>query len=109
MNQHELITGYKRIIHEIYTTKPYYKRIRRLLLNYKPHNAKPFRISFTNINAFLKSIFIIGVLKKGRIDYWKFLIWTLFKKPGAIVDAIEYTIYGYHYRTVFGLGNKVKS
>jgi radical SAM superfamily enzyme YgiQ (UPF0313 family) len=109
MNKHELITGYKRIIHEIYTTKPYYKRIRRLLLNYKPHNTKPVRISITNITAFLKSIFIIGVFNKGRIDYWKFLVWTLFKKPGSIVDAIEYTIYGYHYRTVFGLGNKIKA
>ena len=39
MNPHELIAGYKRIIQEIYTTKPYYKRLRRLLLNYRPYNA----------------------------------------------------------------------
>ena len=30
-----LLEGYKKIIRNIYTTKPYYKRIRQLLLNYK--------------------------------------------------------------------------
>jgi len=109
MNYHELIAGYKRIIRDIYTTKPYYKRIRRLLLNYKPHNTKPVRINFTTLKACLKSIFIIGVINKGRSDYWKLMIWTLFMRPALIGDAIEYTIYGYHYRTVYGLGNKNKA
>ena len=35
MNTQELVNGNKKIIHDIYTTKPYYKRIRQLLLNYK--------------------------------------------------------------------------
>jgi radical SAM superfamily enzyme YgiQ (UPF0313 family) len=109
MNYHELITGYKRIIRDIYTSKPYYKRTRRLLLTYKPHKTKSVSISFTDINAFLKSIFVIGLLNKGRIEYWKFLLWTLFRRPSLMSDAIEYTIYGYHYRTVFGLGNKIKA
>jgi radical SAM superfamily enzyme YgiQ (UPF0313 family) len=106
MNSHELIAGYKRIIQEIYTTKPYYKRIRRLLLNYIPHSARPVRINLATLKAFMKSIFIIGVFNKGRSDYWKFLLWTLFRRPGLMADAIEYTIYGYHYRTVYGLRNK---
>ena len=63
MNPHELLEGYKRIIHEIYTTKPYYKRLRRLLLNYRPYNVRPARINFATLRAFLKSIFIIGVIK----------------------------------------------
>lgn len=108
MNHKDLIAGYKRIIRDIYTTKPYYKRIRKLLLNYKPHKTKSVRISFTDINAFLKSIFVIGLLNKGRSEYWKFLLWTLFRRPALISDAIEYTIYGYHYRTVFGLGKNAK-
>ncbi len=109
MNSHDLITGYKRIIRDIYTSKPYYKRIRKLLINYKPHKTKSVRISFTDINAFLKSIFVIGLLNKGRSEYWKFLLWTLFRRPALMSDAIEYTIYGYHYRTVFGLGNRHKA
>ncbi|MFH1160029.1 MAG: B12-binding domain-containing radical SAM protein [bacterium] len=103
MNYHELVNGYKKIIHDIYTTKPYYKRIRRLLLNYKPCYNKPAKINFVVLRAFLKSIFIIGVLNKGRSDYWKLLIWTLFRRPALVVDAITFSIYGYHFRKVFGL------
>lgn len=106
MNYQELISGYKKIIRDIYTTKPYYKRIRRLLLNYKPHYTKPVTINFATLKALIKSIFIIGVINNGRSNYWKLIIWTLFRRPGLMVDAITYTIYGYHYRTVYGLRNK---
>ena len=106
MNYNELISGYKKIIRDIYTTKPYYKRIRRLLLNYRPHRTQPVRIDFASLKAFLKSTVIIGVMNKGRSEYWKLLIWTLFRRPALIADALEYTIYGYHFRTVYGLRNK---
>jgi hypothetical protein len=42
-------------------------------------------------------------LNKGRRNYWKFLIWTLFMRPALVVDAITFSIYGYHYRKVFGI------
>jgi radical SAM superfamily enzyme YgiQ (UPF0313 family) len=103
MNSRELVSGYKKIIHDIYTPKPYYKRIRRLLLNYKPSNHKPAKIDFVVLSAFFKSIFIIGIVNKGRSDYWKLLIWTLFRRPALVVDAITFSIYGYHFRKVYGL------
>jgi len=106
MNYQELMDGYKKIIHDIYTTKPYYQRIRRLLLNYRPKSKQPARINFNLFKALLKTIFIIGVVNKGRSDYWKLMIWTLFRRPGLMVDAIEYSIYGHHYRTIYGLRNK---
>ena len=103
MNSHELVNGYKKIIHDIYTTKPYYKRIRQLLMNYKPCYKKPVKINFVSLSAIFKSIFIIGVLHKGRSDYWKLLIWTLFRRPALVADALTFSIYGYHFRKVFGL------
>jgi radical SAM superfamily enzyme YgiQ (UPF0313 family) len=105
MNSHDLINGYKNIIHDIYTTKPYYKRIRRLLLNYRPSYYKPTTINFVSLKAFIKSIFIIGIINKGRRDYWKFMAWTLFRRPTLVVDAVTFSIYGYHFRKVFGLSH----
>lgn len=103
MNFHDLINGYKKIIQDIYATKPYYKRIRQLLSNYnKKHNRKT-KINFSLFVSAVKSIFIIGFLKKGRIEYWKFIFWTLFKRPEFIVEAITFTVFGYHYRKIFGL------
>ena len=106
MNHPELMNGYKKIIHNIYATKPYYKRIRQLLLNYNRFNYSQSKIDFSLLGAFIKSVYIIGFLNRGRSEYWKLLIWTLFHRPGSIVDAITYTVYGYHYQMVYGLRNK---
>jgi radical SAM superfamily enzyme YgiQ (UPF0313 family) len=106
MNHLELLKGYKEIIHNIYATKPYYKRIRQFLLNYRQLNNRPANINFSLLIAFVKSVIIIGLLNKGRSEYWKLLIWTLFNRPRSMVDAITFTVYGYHYQIVYGLRNK---
>ena len=106
MNPIELLDGYKTVIRSIYEAKPYYKRIRRFLLNYKRPPLKQKRIDFSNVNAFLKSVVIIGIVTKGRGEFWKFLIWTLINRPGSFVDAMTFTVYGYHYRVIYGLNSK---
>ncbi len=103
MDYNELQEGYKKIIHNIYSAKPYYKRVRQLLLNYNRLAKGKSKIKFSLLVAFIKSVYVIGFLSKGRTEYWKFIIWTLFNKPKLMVDAITYTVYGYHFRTVYGL------
>jgi radical SAM superfamily enzyme YgiQ (UPF0313 family) len=108
MNYHELLEGYKKIIQNIYTAKPYYKRIRQLLLNYKRLHARQKKIEFSYLSAFIKTIIIIGIINKGRGEYWKFFIWTLLRRPGLFMDAMTFAVYGYHFRTVYGLrGNNI--
>jgi len=103
MNYNTLMEGYNKIIRNIYSVKPYYERIRRFLLNYKrPHRGKSkFKIS--RLPAFIKSIIIIGIINKGRSEYWKLLIWTLVRRPSLLIDAITFAVYGYHFRKVYGL------
>lgn len=103
MNYSDLVKGYKKIIHDIYTAKPYYKRIRQLLLNYKPSPHKPSPVNFVALNAVIKSILVIGIINKGRRYYWRLLLWTVFRRPALLAEAITYSIYGYHFRKVFGL------
>jgi radical SAM superfamily enzyme YgiQ (UPF0313 family) len=106
MDQQELQDGYRRIIRSIYSVKPYYKRIRELLLNYKRIYAGHNRIELTSIAGFIRSLVIIGILNKGRGEYWKFLIWTLVNRPGSFIDAVTFSVYGYHFRTIYGLRGK---
>jgi radical SAM superfamily enzyme YgiQ (UPF0313 family) len=105
MDYNELLEGYRKIIHQIYSTRPYYKRVRRLLLNYNRLCKSRTKINFSLLMAFLKSVLIIGFFNKGRREYWKLIIWTLCKRPKSMVDAITYTVYGYHFRTMYGLRN----
>ncbi len=104
MNTQELVEGYKKIIQNIYTIKPYYQRIRQFLINYQGlHYYGRKKLKISNISGFFKSIFIIGILNKGRGEYWKLLIWTLLRRPRLFLDAMTYAVYGYHYRMVYGL------
>ena len=105
MNVNELQEGYKKIIQNIYSIKPYYMRIRQFLLNYKRLPGKQMKIEFFYVSAFIKSMIIIGILNKGRGEYWKLLFWTLFRRPGLMIDAITYAVYGYHFRIIYGLSN----
>lgn len=103
MDSNVLMNGYRSILRNIYTVKPYYKRIRRFFENYRPLVIKPRKLDLIHLIAFFKSIVIIGMLNKGRREYWKFLLWTLFKRRKLFTDAMTYAVYGYHFRTVYGL------
>lgn len=103
MDQQVLLNGYNSIIKEIYSTKPYYQRIRKFFTNYKPLRSKTKKIEFAYLTGFIKSIIIIGILNKGRSEYWKLFLWTIFNKPRFFMDAITFTVYGHHYQMVYGL------
>jgi radical SAM superfamily enzyme YgiQ (UPF0313 family) len=103
MDFKELIDGYQNIISSIYATKPYYKRVRQLLLHYKRRYRKHKKMNLALIAGFLRSMFIIGIVNNGRFEYWKLIIWTLFYRPELFSDAITFIVYGYHFRIVYGL------
>ncbi|RIH64490.1 DUF4070 domain-containing protein [Mariniphaga sediminis] len=103
MDYQKLQEGYRHIINNIYKEKPYYKRIRELFRNYNPVKIGKSNIDFTRIRAFIKSFFVLGLLNKGRFEYWKFIVWTLINKPKLFIEAITFAVYGYHFRTVYGL------
>ncbi|MBN1950259.1 MAG: B12-binding domain-containing radical SAM protein [Bacteroidales bacterium] len=103
MNQRKLLEGYHHIIKSIYEAKPYYRRIRAMLRNYKPGKVGSSQLNLSRIRAFIRSVFVLGLLNKGRFEYWKLIIWTIFKRPNLFIDAVTMAVYGYHYRTVYGL------
>ena len=65
MDSSELLQGYKKIIQNIYSAKPYYKRIRQFLLNYKKLHAGRQTRDFPFLIGFIKSVIIIGIVNKG--------------------------------------------
>jgi Fe-S oxidoreductase len=103
MSYNELIEGYRTIVTSIYSVKPYYKRVRQYLLGFKRTNLRKEKFKLASLAAFVKSIFIIGIVKKGRTEFWKFLIWTLARRPKMFTDAMTFAVYGYHYRKVYGI------
>ncbi len=109
MSANELLEGYHSIIHNIYSPKPYYKRICRCLLNLGKIRRKRVRVDSYYIPAFFKSIFIIGIYCRGRVEFWRFLFWTIFNRPGIFSYAIMFTICGFHSRNVYGSNKPLTS
>lgn len=104
MNKDDLLAGYQEVTQNIYNIKNYYKRIRQFLLIYKKKDNGPRKkLEFSYLMAFFKSIFIIGIVRKGRSAYWSLLIWTMFKRPGLFMEAVTFVVYGYHFRMVYGI------
>ncbi len=101
MDKKELLKGYQKIIHDIYSSKSYYERVLLFLKQYNPPLMKKRKINFNELIALLKSVLHIGILKKNRKYYWKLLFWSLFNKPESFPLAVTYSIYGYHFRKVF--------
>ena len=100
MNFQKLIEGYRTIVKTIYSPKPFYERAKTFLQEYQLPSFKPSKVSFLEIRAFIKSIWILGVLEKGKRYYWKLLIYSLFKYPNKFPVAVTMAIYGFHFRRV---------
>jgi len=101
MNRETLLAGYRRIVHEIYTPQAYYERVKTFLREY---NRVPVSRGFTlaEIKAFFRSIYVLGVKGTERAHYWNLFFWTLLRRPRLFPLAITFSIYGVHFRRVFG-------
>jgi radical SAM superfamily enzyme YgiQ (UPF0313 family) len=100
INKDILIEGYRKILHTIYSPKNYYNRIIIYLNEYKEF-ATGTKLSFKlKVSAISKSIWMMGIIGKGQLYFWKMFLWTLIHKPKLIPEAITQAIYGYHYRSV---------
>lgn len=100
MNRELLIGGYQKILNTIYSPKCYYERIRQFLADYAPSHQKMFHFHLTHVTAFVRSVLVLGIAEKERFQYWKLLLWSLFRRPRLMPLAIGLAICGFHFRKV---------
>lgn len=91
--------GYRRILDHIYAPAPYYQRIKTFLREYKPPRVRA-QFQFCHLLAFLGALYRLGIVGRERLHYWKLLLWTQFRHPRLIPEAIILAIYGYHFRKI---------
>jgi radical SAM superfamily enzyme YgiQ (UPF0313 family) len=100
MGANFLINGYKRILTTIYSPKNYYERVKIFLKNYNPPKREKWRLNLPDLEAFIKSVWFIGIVGKGRSYYWKLFFMSLFRWPQLFPLTITLSIYGFHFRKV---------
>ena len=108
MGLEALSRGYSEIISGIYSPKPYFARVRDYLREYHPQekNKAHFHPRYVRLHsgyawAFPKTLVVLGVKDQARWQYWKLLLWSLFRRPGLFPMAVTFAIYGFHFRKVF--------
>jgi len=97
MNMDALRDGYRKILQHIYSPELYYQRVRTFLREYRPPKVWP-TIRFSHILALLRSSFRLGIVGRERVHYWRLLLWTQFRRPRLLKDAVTLAICGYHFR-----------
>lgn len=100
MGYQKLVNGYKEIVRSIYSQNAYYRRVKTFLQDYQTPFKKPVKLSFDEIKAFLKSLWILGVLEKGKRFYWRLLLYSVFRYPRKFPVAVRMAIYGFHFRRI---------
>jgi radical SAM superfamily enzyme YgiQ (UPF0313 family) len=100
MKYEDLINGYRNVVKTIYSHKHHYERILTFLKNYRPSPNIRTRSHYQNIKAFIKSIWLLGIVSRGRFYYWKLIFWSL-RRPRYLNAAVTLLIYGFHFRKVF--------
>jgi hypothetical protein len=94
-----LLDGYRRLMKTLYEPTTYYRRVLTFLNEYRPSGPK-LRLTMRDVEAFMKSLWIMGVLHRGRRAFWKYLAIVLVRHPRKLPNAIALAIHGFHYRMV---------
>jgi radical SAM superfamily enzyme YgiQ (UPF0313 family) len=94
-----MISEYRDLMHRLYEPGNYYPRIRAFLRCFEPRGPTR-RLSASDVKAFLKSLWLLGVWQAGRRHYWALFWPTLLASPRKLHAAVELSILGYHFRKV---------
>ncbi|MCZ7609483.1 MAG: B12-binding domain-containing radical SAM protein [Ignavibacterium sp.] len=100
MNYKNLIQGYCRLLNTIYSQEEYYNRLKVFLREYSVPEWTPKVINLQQLKAFLRLLWLLGVIEKGKKYFWKLFFVSLWKYPRKFPTAMTLAVYGFHFRRV---------
>jgi radical SAM superfamily enzyme YgiQ (UPF0313 family) len=100
LNREFLVNGYRDLMKRLYEPRAYYSRIRTFLAAHTSPARPRLRLARTDLEALIKSFWVLGVWHRGRIAYWRFCVGTLLRRPHQFRCAMELAIIGHHFRKV---------
>lgn len=94
-----LSEGYRGLMRSLYAPEHYYARIRTFLSVWQPRGPTP-RLAASDLRAFLRSLWTLGLRTRGRAAFWRLFWGTLLRRPAKFRAAMELAILGLHFRIV---------
>jgi len=96
MDAARLVEGYRSVLRRIYSCDAYYERV-KLFLN-RCHPTSRQRLSYANLRAMVSSVVRQGLLGKGRLSYWKFVLTAATRYRRSFGMAMTFAVMGYHFQ-----------
>jgi radical SAM superfamily enzyme YgiQ (UPF0313 family) len=98
MDTDRLVAGYRSVMQRIYSPAAYYHRVTMLMRRCQQDRSG--RLCYANLRAFFTSIVRLGLLDRGRLSYWKFLLSTALRYPSSLGVAMTLAVKGYHFQVM---------
>jgi hypothetical protein len=99
MDRDRLRSGYRALVKALYEPKNYYQRVKNFLAEYKePQQKAP--VTKEVLITVARCFFWLGLVRKGRVDFWRVFLWTCCRKPESAQNFLGLAILGYHFRRV---------
>ena len=96
MDAARLVEGYRSVMKRIYSHEAYYERVKLLLS--RCHPTSTGRVTYSNLRALVSSIVRQGIIGRGRLSYWKFMLTTAMRHPRSFDVAMTLAVKGYHFQ-----------
>ncbi len=97
MDKETLKRGYVDLLKNIYLDKKKFYLRARFAIKFLGRPLVQEPINKGSIYAIYNLIFYLGIFNKGRWQFWKFILGTLFKSPSKLFIAFRLAGYGFHY------------
>ena len=99
MDRVKLLSGYKEVMAALYSPRQYYARINLFFNEYRPQKKQKAKsqLKWWHVWAGIRSMWYLGIIGHGRIQYWKFVASTLVKRPGSLPLSMTLAVYGFHF------------
>lgn len=94
-----LVENYRVLMRRLYEPRVYYQRI-RVYLDAHRRRGPRVPVTWPEMGAALRSLWVMGVVHRGRFAYWRFLTSTLARHPDQLGAAMTLAIMGHHFRLV---------
>jgi len=96
MDTARLVEGYRSVLNRIYSCDAYYERVKLFLSRCHPTSRQ--HLSYANLRALVFSVVRQGLLGKGRLSYWKFVLTAATRYRRSFGMAMTMAVMGYHFQ-----------
>jgi len=96
MDTARLVEGYRSVLNRIYSCDAYYERVKLFLSRCHPTSRQ--HLSYANLRALVFSVVRQGLLGKGRLSYWKFVLTAATRYRRSFGMAMTFAVMGYHFQ-----------